>query len=115
MYSTYGQYQERGGQMTESEYLVNAQKASELIDYLTMGQAASAECMKPQLSACECDLADRMETVRIISSGLKSENNDGFSQTFASVVEMKDAIRDILRRHLSFPTNLLSFSGHAFV
>ena len=50
MYSTYQQYQQRGGKLPESEYQANAQKASELIDYYTMGQADSAETMGPQLS-----------------------------------------------------------------
>lgn len=115
MYSTYQQYQARGGQLPESEYLVNAQKASELIDYQTMGQAASAETMKPQLSACECDLVDIMESIRTASLGIKSENNDGFSQTFSSAAEMEANVRRILRRHLSFPVNLISLSGWAFV
>lgn len=37
MYSTYQQYQQRGGKLPESEYQANAQKASEFIDYYTMG------------------------------------------------------------------------------
>ena len=71
MYSTYQQYQQRGGKLPESEYQANAQKASELIDYYTMGQAASAETMGPQLSACECDLADIIPTLQGAASGIQ--------------------------------------------
>ena len=73
MYPTYQQYQQRGGKLPESEYQANAQKASELIDYYTMGQAASAETMGPQLSACECDLADIIPTLQGAASGIQSE------------------------------------------
>ena len=86
MYSTYQQYQQRGGKLPESEYQANAQKASELIDYYTMGQAASAETMGPQLSACECDLADIVATLQGAVSGIQSENVDGYSVSFSASV-----------------------------
>lgn len=115
MYSTYQQYQQRGGKLPENEYQVNAQKASEIIDYYTMGQAASAETMKSQLSACECDLIGMIKNIGVVNSGVKSENNDGFSITFASSEEMKASIFGVLKTHLSFPVNLLALSGWSFV
>lgn len=115
MYSTYQQYQERGGKQPENVYLANAQKASELIDYYTMGRAASEETMKPQLSACECDLVDVMSTMRAFYSGVRSENNDGYSVSFGSAADFKIGIQTILKTHLTFPVNLISLSGRAFV
>ena len=107
MYSTYQQYQQRGGKLPESEYQANAQKASELIDYYTMGQAASAETMGPQLSACECDQG--------AASGIQSENVDGYSVSFSGQTEANAGVLSVMKRHLSFPVNLLVFSGWSFV
>ena len=107
MYSTYQQYQQRGGKLPESEYQANAQKASELIDYYTMGQADSAETMGPQLSACECDLVDIVPT--------QSENVDGYSVSFSGQAEANAGVLSVMKRHLSFPVNLLVFSGWSFV
>ena len=115
MYSTYQQYQQRGGKLPESEYQANAQKASELIDYYTMGQAASAETMGPQLSACECDLADIIPTLQGAASGMQSENVDGYSVSFSGQTEANAGVMSVMKRHLSFPVNLLVFSGWSFV
>lgn len=115
MYSTYQQYQQRGGQLPEKEYLANAQKACEMIDYYTMGQAAAAETMQSQLSACECDLVDIMKNIQASFCGISSENNDGFSQSFTDSANMQTNVVEILKRHLTFPTNLLSIAGNAFV
>ena len=114
MYSTYQQYQQRGGKLPESEYQANAQKASELIDYYTMGQAASAETMGPQLSACECDLADIIPTLQGAASGIQSENVDGYSVTYTdmSVLRKEAAMakQEALDRYLP-PTNPLRYAG----
>ena len=115
MYSTYQQYQQRGGKLPENEYQVNAQKASELIDYYTMGQAASAETMEQQLAACECDLVDIVPMFQGASSGIQSENVDGYSVSFSSQAEVRAGLLSIMKRHLSFPVNLLALSGWSFV
>lgn len=115
MYSNYQQYQQRGGQLPEKAYLASAQKASEIIDYYTMGQAAAAETMQPQLSACECDLVDIMKNLQASFCGISSENNDGFSQSFTDSAKMQMNLIGILKQHLTFPTNLLSISGNAFI
>ena len=115
MYSTYQQYQQRGGKLPENEYQANAQKASELIDYYTMGQAASAETMEPQLSACECDLVDIMPGLQGTASGIQSENVDGYSVSFSTQAEARAGLISVMKRHLSFPVNLLAISGWSFV
>lgn len=115
MYSTYEQYTDRGGKLSESDYQAAGIKASEMIDYHTMGMAAVSETMQPQLSACECDLIDMIRFIETVSSGIKAENNDGFSQTFSGTKEMKINVLGILKRHLTFPDNLLSISGKSFV
>ena len=115
MYSTFQQYQQRGGKLPEEQYLANAQKASETIDYCTMGQAATAEHMHTQLSACECDLVDVLYQASVVASGVKSENNDGYSVTYATGEEVQSSIQTILKKHLSFPENLLVAAGWAFV
>lgn len=101
--------------MPEAQYLANAQKASEIIDYYTMGQAASAVLMQAQLSACECDLVDIISNCSAMYSGIQSENNDGYSRTFTNQKELNTGIKTVLKTHLTFPENLLSLSGWAFV
>ena len=76
MYSTYQQYQQRGGKLPENEYQANSQKASELIDY---------------------------------------ENVDGYSVSFSGQAEARAGLLSVMKRHLSFPANLLVFSGWSFV
>lgn len=115
MYSTYEQYKDRGGKLSENDYQTAGIKAAEIIDYHTMGQAAVSETMQPQISACECDLIDMIRFIETASSGIKSENNDGFSQTFSGAEEMKGNVLEILKRHLTFPDNLLVVSGQSFV
>lgn len=115
MYSNYQQYLERGGKLPEDKYLTNAQKASETIDYYTMGQAESAGTMKIQLAVCECDLVDMIHSFSNASMGVKSENNDGFSVTFSDQRDRNAEIIGVLKKHLTFPQNLLSVSGWTFV
>lgn len=115
MYSTYQQYQKRGGKLPESEYQISAQKASELIDYYTMNQAATASDMTVQLAACECDLVDRLAGGELLPTGIQSENNDGYSVTYTALKDQEIALKKVLRVHLSAPENLLVASGHAWI
>ena len=115
MYSTYQQYQQRGGQLPESVYLAKAQRASEIIDYYTMGKAATAKNMKEQLSACESELADRLAGGSFSSSGIQSFNNDGYSETYKNNAEQKNDLITILKQYLTFPENLLVICGYAFI
>lgn len=116
MYSNYQQYQQRGGKLPEKEYQVKAQKASELIDYYTMGWAQSTAEMQEQLAACECELIQTVLTNSSgVHTGIKSENNDGYSITYTDHKELEISIRSLLSCYLTFPVNLLEISGHAFV
>lgn len=116
MYSNYQQYQQRGGKLPEDEYKIKAQKASELIDYYTMGRARLAAEMREPLAACECEL---IQTVLVSSSGaragIRSESNDGYSVTYADRKELEGSTRSVLSRYLAFPVNLLEIAGRAFV
>lgn len=114
MYSTYQQYNQRGGKLQEEEYNIMAQRAGELIDYYTMGRAASSEKMEPSLCACECDVIDLLAELSV-SDTVKSINNDGYSVTYLEGAEQQSKIMEKMKIHLSFPENLLSYSGYAFV
>lgn len=116
MYSNYQQYQQRGGKLPENEYQNLAQRASELIDYYTAGSAAQAEDMSSALCACECELVDCLSLESgAASAGILSENNDGYSVTYASLKERMGAIKELMKQYLTFPHNLLAWSGHSFV
>lgn len=116
MYSNYQQYQQRGGKLPEREYKIKAQKASELIDYYTMGHARSSAEMQEQLAACECEL---IQTVLASGAGthvgISSESNDGYSITYADRKELEGSTRYVLSCYLTFPVNLLEITGRAFV
>ena len=113
-YSNYKQYQGRGGKLTEDEYGIMAQKASEWIDHYTMGRAASSETMGPHLYACECDLIDHISALPD-AAGVRTESNDGYSVTYLDSSARGKEIDKILKTHLSFPENLLVYAGRAIV
>ena len=115
MYSNYQQYQQRGGKLPESEYKIEAQKASELIDYYTMGRARSTAEMQEQLAACECELIQAALAGNAGAYGIKAENNDGYSITYADRKELKSSTRSLLSCYLTFHVNLLELTGRAFV
>lgn len=116
MYSNYQQYQQRGGELPESAYQPLAQRASEIIDYYTAGRAAEATDMASALSACECEMVEFLHGFGdVSSSAIKSENNDGYSVTYATHEEQTQAMRSLLKQYLTFPQNLLAYYGWAFV
>ena len=113
MYSTYEQYQQRGGKLSETEYDALACRASEIIDYYTAGQASEVNDMTDALCACECELVGFLQSASV--SGIQSENNDGYSVTYASEAEQKRGMVEILKQYLTFPHNLISVSGWAYI
>lgn len=116
MYSNYQQYQQRGGKLPEKDYQIKAQKASELIDYYTMGQARFATEMQEQVAVCECELIQTVLSDNFNThTGIKTENNDGYSITYADQKEIESSIRSLLSCYLTFPVNLLEITGRAFV
>lgn len=110
MYSTYEQYKQRGGLMTESAYSAAALRASEWIDAATMGRAESCAEMRDKLAACECELAD-LAAMGPETAVLSSETTDGYSRTWLDPAGRSAARVEILRRYLTFPVNLLVITG----
>lgn len=110
MYSTYEQYKERGGRMTEAAYTAAALRAGEWIDAATMGRAAVCGEMRDQLAACECELAD-LAAAGAEAAVLSSETTDGYSRTWLDPAGRSAARVEILRRYLAFPVNLLVITG----
>lgn len=110
MYSTYEQYKERGGRMTEAAYTAAAVRASEWIDAATMGRAQVCAEMGGELAACECELAD-LAAMGAEAAALSSETTDGYSRTWLDPAGRCAARVEILRRYLTFPVNLLVITG----
>lgn len=110
MYSDYTTYQQRGGNLPHAQYLQAAQRAAELIDYVTWNRAAQCPEMEQQLSACECELIPYL-----LQSGqeelLASASTDGYSCSWVSRAEQEAAKTAILRRYLTFPVDLMHFAG----
>lgn len=119
MYSTYDQYRENGGTLTESAYALLAKKAAYLIDHATMGRARDAPAsMADALSDCECALVDtlaaRQAAGHTQADGVQSFSTDGYSETRATAAEDRAALRRLLAAYLTVPENLLGLAGRAF-
>lgn len=116
MYSTYDLYQENGGTLDQSSYLILAKKAAYILDHETMGRARDAPAsMAEALADCECALIDALAAGHFAADGVQSFNNDGYSETRTAAKESRAALRSLLARYLTVPVNLLGFGGHAFV
>lgn len=116
MYSTYDLYQENGGALDQSSYLILAKKAAYILDHETMGRARDAPAsMAESLADCECALIDALAEGHFAADGVQSFNNDGYSETRTAAKESRAALRSLLARYLTVPVNLLGFAGHAFV
>lgn len=116
MYSNYEIYQENGGALDQSSYLILAKKAAYIIDHETMGRARDAPaCMAEALADCECALVDALDAGCFSADGVQSFNNDGYSETRAAAKESRATLRSLLAQYLTVPVNLLGFAGHAIV
>ena len=116
MYSTYDLYQENGGTLDQSSYLILAKKAAYILDHETMGRARDAPAsMAEALADCECALIEALAAGHFAADGVQSFNNDGYSETRTAAKESRAALRSLLARYLTVPVNLLGFGGHAFV
>lgn len=116
MYSTYDLYQENGGTLDQSSYLILAKKAAYILDHETMGRARDAPAsMAEALADCECALIDALANGHFAADGVQSFTNDGYSETRVPSKESRAALRSLLARYLTVPVNLLGFGGHAFV
>lgn len=116
MHSTYDLYQENGGTLDQSSYLILAKKAAYILDHETMGRARDAPAsMAEALADCECALIEALAAGHFAADGVQSFNNDGYSETRTAAKESRAALRSLLARYLTVPVNLLGFGGHAFV
>ncbi len=100
MYGDFDFYKNKyGGKniKNESDFKRFAEKSCAYIDMQTMGRlktASLSEDILNKVKFCECDLADSF-SVSERSTGLVSENNDGYSVTFE-----KGASSDIHNRKI---------------
>lgn len=87
MYSDFNFYTEKyGGKKIKNEvdFKRLAEKSSVFIDMQTMGRlktASLSEDVLNKVKLCECELTDSFSVCER-STGLVSENNDGYSVTF---------------------------------
>lgn len=94
MYADYNFYRSRygGTQIAEEEWTFLAGQASDYIDYITCGKAASLSTVPEAVQKCCCALAERY---RIISNArkqasdaeLQSESVGSYSRTYRSSAE----------------------------
>jgi len=105
-YATYEYYTRTyHGTLSEDEYNAAVVKATQIIVNMTGGRKASD--MEDALKMCECEIADAVSSSSQLPDGVQSVNNDGYSMTFSSRVDMEDAFARICKTWLTFPTNLM--------
>ena len=93
-YADYSFYQNRGGQMSASDFLIYSEKASDYIDYITFDRAKTYKDTENRLKKCCCALADEMKKSDNIS-GKSSESIGSYSVSFS------DTSDEALRKRLA--------------
>ena len=76
-YADYSFYQDRGGQMSASDFLIYSKKASDYIDYITSDNAAAYTDTDSKLKKCCCELADEIK-----KNIVQTSENAQFSHSF---------------------------------
>ena len=116
-YATYEFYAKvYAGDMSEIEFTRWSGRATEYINMMTRGRAASApDNMKKGLAMAFCMIVDNLameekEAQETQNGSIQSANNDGLSVTYrqSSAVRYSNARQNILQNFLTYPTNLMS-------
>lgn len=91
MYADYAFYSGAyaGTAVSESDFPALARDASNFIDRITFGRLKTGTPVTEDVQLATCAVIDRMHAARQsgaleVNVAVKSENNDGFSQTFAA-------------------------------
>lgn len=116
-YATFDFYVEEygGRKLNEYDFTGYANRASDYIDYVTLGRAAAYDDAKNALKRCCCALADQMEDHDVIraevsAGAVASETVGPHSVSYRSIAdlkaEQKKALDEIISMYL-LPTGLL--------
>lgn len=93
-YADYSFYQDRGGQMSASDFLIYSKKASDYIDYITSDNAAAYTDTDSKLKKCCCELADEIKK--------NEKQNNVASESIGSYsVSFSDTSDEALRKRLA--------------
>lgn len=96
-YATYEYYvSSYGGDLSSDAFSKQIGKASAFISYLTMGRS-TGETDAEQMAACAVADVYAASAGRLTSGGISSENNDGYSVTYADAVN-GEAIEETVNR-----------------
>ena len=104
-YADYSFYQDRGGQMSASDFNKYATNASDYIDYISSDNAKSYSDTEDRLKKCCCVLADEMAKNEK-REGISSESIGSYSVSYA---ESKQA--DIQRRYANICCMFIGSTG----
>ena len=116
-YATYEFYAKvYAGDMSEKEFIKWSGRATEYIDMMTHGRAATApESMQQGLAMAFCMIIDSLaneahETAETQNGTIKSANNDGLSVSYAtaSIARYSNQRQQALHTWLTYPVNLMS-------
>ena len=104
-YADYSFYQDRGGQMSASDFLIYSKKSSDYIDYISSDNAKSYSDTEDRLKKCCCVLADEMAKNEK-REGISSESIGSYSVSYA---ESKQT--DIQRRYAKICCMFIGSTG----
>ena len=111
-YLTYAEYQALGGSaIGETPFNLLEFEAKRQIDIRTFDRIKNSETIPQEVKICEYALINGLQDFAIAisnaSSGLKSENTDGYSISYISASEISDIVKskqneieDIIRTYL---------------
>lgn len=115
-----------GGVLQKADYTAFAGAAAAEIDRQTFGRAKKAPAeMREALQRCECELCEVLYQLRQVPAGVVSMDNDGLRLTYVRQSALRrdgddvdiggaNLIKQVLRRHLLLPVNLLFCGGSGY-
>ncbi|MEG0396306.1 MAG: hypothetical protein RR612_06230 [Oscillospiraceae bacterium] len=98
------------GAMSEADFIIWASRATDKMDMLTQGKAATTtQTMAKRIKLCCCALADTLlaennTAINTQNGAVASENNDGYSISYKAI---RSKTADICAEYLSYPDNLM--------
>ncbi|ADU26080.1 hypothetical protein [Ethanoligenens harbinense] len=96
MYADYAFYSGAyaGAAVSESDFPALARDASNFIDRVTFGRLKTGAPVTDEVRMATCAVIDRMQAAKQsgameVNAAVRSENNDGFSQTFNTLSDIR--------------------------
>lgn len=113
-YATYTDYTTwlsgRTAKIVATDFPFYANKATRLMDKITVGKTKESLTVLDEMKNCCCELAEMLLAEESRNRNVKSENNDGYSVTYDETQTVDSRAKDICLEYL-LDTGLLYKGG----